>query len=257
MPDLAVWSTSPRFTERPSSGSIQVERLGSAARQERDYGTKNGATLHSFEAERFSSAHAQRFTHRLETFFDIVLGLSLGMMSLNLALPRHAMNIYTQPFALAAFAFTFLVVSLLWYSHNRLFEYFFVPTPLTVALNFVTLALVVWLVYQLQVFVHFQGTVEETVAAASYIITFSAVWLLLMALYLICMRIRWNAIGTEEQRSGVMAVARLGSIGFGSLVTLAVADRLGWPSVVVFAAIFFWGILGRTIAAIVIRRRAL
>ena len=67
------------------------------------------------------------------------------MMSLNLALPRHAMNIYTQPFALAAFAFTFLVVSLLWYSHNRLFEYFFVPTPLTVALNFVTLALVVWL----------------------------------------------------------------------------------------------------------------
>ncbi|MGB8519948.1 MAG: TMEM175 family protein [Candidatus Tumulicola sp.] len=206
------------------------------------------------EVGRFSDAHAQRFTHRLETFFDIVLGLSLGMMSLNLALPHHAINVYTQPFALAAFAFTFLVVSILWYSHNRLFEYFFVPTPLTIALNFVTLALVVWLVYQLQVFVHFQGTVEETVAAASYIVTFSAVWLLLMALYLICMRIRWNEIGTDEQRIGVMSVARLGSIGFGSLVTLGLADRLGWPSVVVFASIFVWAALGRIIGTIVIRR---
>ncbi len=176
------------------------------------------------------------------------------MMSLNLALPHHAINVYTQPFALAAFAFTFLVVSILWYSHNRLFEYFFVPTPLTIALNFVTLALVVWLVYQLQVFVHFQGTVEETVAAASYIVTFSAVWLLLMALYLICMRIRWNEIGTDEQRIGVMSVARLGSIGFGSLVTLGLADRLGWPSVVVFASIFVWAALGRIIGTIVIRR---
>ena len=179
------------------------------------------------------------------------------MMSLNLALPHHAMNIYTQPFALAAFAFTFLVVSLLWYSHNRLFEYFFVPTPLTIALNFVTLALVVWLVYQLQVYVHFQGTAEETVAAASYIITFSAVWLLLMTLYLICMRIRWSAIGSNERRSGVMSVARLGSIGFGSLIALGLADRLGWPSVVVFGSIFVWGVLGRAIGTIVIRRGAL
>jgi uncharacterized membrane protein len=203
-----------------------------------------------------SDAHAQQFTHRLETFFDIVLGLSLGMMSLNLALPHHALNIYTQPFALAAFAFTFLVVSIFWYSHNRLFEYFFVPTSLTVALNFVTLALVVWLVYQLQVFVHFQGTIEETIAAASYIITFSAVWLLLMTLYLICMRIRWNAIGTDERHIGIMSVARLGSIGFGSLLTLGVTELLGWPSVVVFASIFVWAILGRVIGTIVIRRSA-
>lgn len=208
------------------------------------------------ENGRFSDAHAERFTHRLETFFDIVLGLCLGMMSLNLALPRHAVNVYTQPLALAAFAFTFLVVALVWYSHNRLFEYFFVPTPLTTTLNFVTLALVVWLVYQLQVYVHFQGTGEGVIAATSYIVTFSIVWLMLMALFAISMRIRWDAIVTHERRIGILSIARLGTIGVGSLATLALTHAIGWAPENVFVAIFFWAALGRAIGPIVVRRLA-
>jgi uncharacterized membrane protein len=212
--------------------------------------------MHSAEAGRFSDAHSERFTRRLETFFDIVLGLCLGMMSLNLALPRHAMDVYTQPFALAAFAFTFLVVALVWYSHNRLFEYFFVPTPSTVTLNFLTLALVVWLVYQLQVFVHFQATSESDAAAVSYIVTFSAVWLLLAALFAISMRVRWGAIPVEERRIGIVSIVRLASIGFGSLATLALTLLLGWTPIIVFAAIFVWAVLGRVIAPILVRRFA-
>jgi uncharacterized membrane protein len=212
--------------------------------------------MHPFEAGRFSDAHAERFTHRLETFFDIVLGLCLGMMSLNLALPHHAINVYTQPFALAAFAFTFLVVSLVWYSHNRLFEYFFVPTPSTVTLNFVTLALVVWLVYQLQVYVHFQDTNEGVVAAISYVVTFSVVWLLLMTLFVITMRMRWSALIAQERRIGILSVSRLGSIGLGSLATLALALLFKWTPEIVFVSIFLWAALGRAIGPMVVRRLA-
>jgi uncharacterized membrane protein len=212
--------------------------------------------MHAFEAGRFSDAHAERFTHRLEAFFDIVLGLCLGMMSLNLALPHHAINVYTQPFALAAFAFTFLVVSLVWYSHYRLFEYFFVPTPLTVALNFITLALVVWLVYQLQVYVRFQNTSEAVVAATGYVVTFSAVWLLLMTLFVISMRIRWRALVAKERRIGILSVARLGSIGLGSLATLALALLFKWTPEFVFVSIFLWATLGRVVGLVAVRRLA-
>lgn len=50
------------------------------------------------------------------------------------------------------------MVSILWYSHHRLFEYFFIPRLSTIALNFVTLGSVVWFVFQLQVYARFEPT---------------------------------------------------------------------------------------------------
>jgi uncharacterized membrane protein len=147
-------------------------------------------------------ARDERLTHRLEAFSDIVIGFSLAEMSVNLAVPKHAGDIYTHTLALVAFAWTFFVIAAFWWSHHRLFDGYFVPTRATVTLNFVALAVLVWLVYELQVFVHFADTPEQASAAVPYVLTYSVMYLLLGLLFVLCVRMRWEDLDAAQRAAG-------------------------------------------------------
>lgn len=192
----------------------------------------------------------ERLTHRLEAFSDIVIAFSLAQMSLNLAIPRHARDIYTHTVALAAFAWTFFVIAAFWWSHHRLFDLYFVPRRATVILNFLALATLVWLVYQLQVYVHFAGTTERATAAAAYVLTYSLMYLLLAVLFVLCIRIRWVELDDAQRRQGVASIGRVLSVGVGPLAGLGVCGLLGLYLEYSFLGIF----VAQTVWRVIFRR---
>jgi len=190
------------------------------------------------------NARNERLTHRLEAFSDVVIGFSLAEMSVNLAIPRHASEVYTHTVALVAFAWTFGVIAAFWWSHHRLFEGYFVPTRATVALNFVALAVLVWLVYELQVFVRFADTTEHAAAAIPYVLTYSVMYLLLGALFVLCVRMRWPELDVAERRQGLNATGRVLAVGVGPLAGLAVCQAFGiypeWSLFGIFVTQAIW-----------------
>lgn len=169
----------------------------------------------------------ERLTRRLEAFSDIVIGFSLAEMSVNLAIPRHASEVYTHTVALVAFAWTFSVIAAFWWSHHRLFDAYFVPTRATVTLNFVALAVLVWLVYELQVFVRFADTAEHATAAIPYVLTYSVMYLVLGALFIICVRLRWLDLDAGQRRQGINSTGRILGVGLGPLGGLLVCNAFG------------------------------
>ncbi|MBV8375095.1 MAG: DUF1211 domain-containing protein [Candidatus Eremiobacteraeota bacterium] len=205
---------------------------------------------------RFRDVHEERLTHRLEAFSDIVLGFSLAELSLNFVIPPRPEAVYTNVVTPVAFAFTFFIVSLTWYAHHRLFEYFFVPRVSTIVLNFVTLGLVVWLVYQLQVYARFANTIHHAFAATSYIVSFSVVWTMLGVMYAVCVKLRWPEIGVADRHAGVFAIGRIGSVGIGTLLTVMVLRALRWPPEISFWFIPVWAVAWRAGAARFLRTEA-
>lgn len=142
------------------------------------------------------------------------MGFSLAQMSLNFIIPAHAAEVYTHSAAPIAFVLTFTIVASTWYSHHWLFERLFVPTPFTLFVNFATLASLIWLVYQFQVYLHFApSTHESQVAMLSYFLTFAATWLLLGILYGTCLRLRWNALTDADRRPALFKTGRITTFG--------------------------------------------
>ena len=176
-----------------------------------------------------------RLTRRLEAFSDIVIGFSLAEMSVNLAIPRHASEVFTHTAALVAFAWTFFVIAAFWWSHHRLFDAYFVPTRATVILNFLALAALVWLVYELQVFVRFADTDEHAAAAIPYVVTYSVMYLLLAALFALSVRMRWPELDTAGRRRGLNSTGRVLAVGLGPLAGLPVCYAFGlYPELSLF-----------------------
>jgi len=112
---------------------------------------------------------------RLEAFSDVVIGFSLAEVSFNLVVPRDALALFVPvPIPLIAFGVTFLLVSVMWWAHHRLFATYFVPTRLNIVLHFLSLAGVTFLVYSLQVWLH--ATTHRGLAYAMY--TGSLAWVI-------------------------------------------------------------------------------
>lgn len=153
------------------------------------------------------------------------MGFSLAQMSLSFVMPAHAADVYVGnvPFA---FLVTFSLVAGTWYSHHWLFDYLFVPTRATIVLNFATLASVIWLVYQLQLYVHFSPLADHQFAAASYVLTFALAWTLLGALYAACLRLRWTSLSKPDRTSGFLKSGRLLIVGLGTAAATAVVTAL-------------------------------
>jgi len=126
----------------------------------------------------------EHVVRRLESFADIVIGFSLAMLTLNLAIPRHgAVELFTSnPWPLLGFAATFAFVAVFWWSSHRLFTYYFVPTAPNIVLTFVTLAGILFFTYSLQLLLH--SRMKDPVAYAMYLGTISFVVLILGGLTL-------------------------------------------------------------------------
>jgi uncharacterized membrane protein len=97
----------------------------------------------------------QRLIHRLEAFSDIIIGFSLAQLALSLAIPKNgAEGLLQHSEPLVAFIITFALVCGMWWAHHKLFVHYFVPIPVMVILNFITLAGVSFAVYSVQLMLH-------------------------------------------------------------------------------------------------------
>ncbi|HZY99227.1 MAG TPA: TMEM175 family protein [Candidatus Baltobacteraceae bacterium] len=201
---------------------------------------------------RFAGAHEERLTHRLEAFSDIVMGFSLAQMSLSFVMPAHPADVYTHSIAPIAFVATFLIVATTWYSHHWLFDHLFVPTASTIVVNFATLASIIWLTYQFQLYVHFAPTVDHAFATVSYLVTFGTMWILLALLYGISLRVGWNSIPADDREAGAFKTGRLATIGLATILTTLIVWEFHQPIETTFWVIFvagvLWRIVGRNLA---------
>jgi uncharacterized membrane protein len=164
---------------------------------------------------------AERLTHRIEAFSDLVIGFSLALLALTLAIPPHIVELATNPWWLIAYFWTFFVICSVWYSHQRLFTHFFSPHPLTVILNFGLLSMVGLLVFFVQVFVHYHDSFDRVWAFLAYFTVFGTLFLIMGTLYLHGTLTRWNRLSAEDRYTGLLQSAR-GIIG-GPAVLIGVA----------------------------------
>jgi uncharacterized membrane protein len=124
------------------------------------------------------SLDAERYVHRIEAFSDVVIGFSLAQLGATLVVPPHAAEIAQDPGWLFGFAWTFALVCLMWWSHNRLFRTVFVPTPFALILNFALLATIVLLVYFAELFGRMQTMNDAIVAGRAYFGTLAVNYLI-------------------------------------------------------------------------------
>lgn len=185
---------------------------------------------------RFENDRDERYTRRLEAFSDIVIGFSLAQLSLNFVIPPRWAAVYSNPVAPVAFAITLVALGIFWFMHHRLFESYFVPRRTTVILNFVTLGLVLWLIYQLQLFARFEAQADGPRAAAACLLNYAAVYASTCALYVLCLRLRWPRLGSGLRVEGVALATRAAAVSIGTLAGLAACLALGWHPV--------WGLIG-------------
>lgn len=191
----------------------------------------------------------ERFLHRLEAFSDIVIGFSLAQVGWALMIPANPAAIYTNPIGLLTFVMTFAIVASIWYSHNRLFADYFVPSGLPVLFNFILLAFVVLLVYMLQVFMHFSQGVADPTAFVGYLACLVVVYGMLALLFALGLRARWEALATDKRRFGILSAMRMGAISAGLVVGCAVAYAAHWPLIYAVIAIAPFALLARLAAA--------
>lgn len=202
---------------------------------------------------------AERLTHRIESFSDLVIGFSLALLALTLSIPPHIVDLARHPWWLIAYFWTFAVIARLWYTHQRLFTLYFWPNTLSIFLNFIALSLVGLLVYFVQVFVHYSAASSDRVwAFIAYFTVLGVLLFVVGALHLIGVKYRWNELNTAERYAGMTHAIRgmlpgtfvlIGAIFAASRVAKSMGDI--WP--VPVAAVI--GILGMRVFLNVLKPR--
>jgi uncharacterized membrane protein len=133
-------------------------------------------------SERLEPIHfTERESHykrRLEAFSDIVFGLSLSELALQLGLPAKASGLIDHPMRYAIFFASFAIICSLWVAHHRMFRTF-KPTRFNVFLNFVYLAFTVLMPFGMQSLIKFSNSpIGLGIYAICYAITMATICLL-------------------------------------------------------------------------------
>lgn len=148
-------------------------------------------------------ADAERTLHRLEAFSDIVIGFCIAEMGINLLVPLHASDARTMVTGTLGFAVSFVLISIVWWVHQRIFRTFFILTPITLVLNFTLLGSLVLMVYFQQVALHFIGTDSNpTNVVRMWMTSYGVVYGLLGAMLWIGLRERWKFLSEADLRWG-------------------------------------------------------
>jgi uncharacterized membrane protein len=124
------------------------------------------------------------FKRRLEAFSDIVFGLSLSELALQLGIPATARELINEPLRYFIFFASFAIVCSLWIQHHRMFRTF-VPARTTVFLNFVYLAFTVLMPFGMQTLLKFPSS---PIGFGIYAICYAATAASICALQLIGLR---------------------------------------------------------------------
>ncbi len=126
----------------------------------------------------------QRTLDRLEAFSDIVIGFCLAEVGLSLAIPNGVAELASMWISANAFAFSFVLISMLWWYHHKLFVSYVSLNPATILMNFVLLGALVLGIYFRQVTIHFLTTaVEPALPLRLWLGSMAAVYVLLAGMY--------------------------------------------------------------------------
>ena len=164
----------------------------------------------------------QRLIRRLEAFSDIIIGFSLAQLALSLAIPKNgAVDLLRNYSPLIAFVITFTIVCGMWWAHHKLFVHYFVPNPVMVVLNFVTLAGVSFSVYSVQLMLHEPHT---SLDFAFYECSLTVVYILLAVQYFYGWTVRRKLVPEKIAEGGLRAALMLGGVGivFGFIAFMTV-----------------------------------
>lgn len=201
------------------------------------------------------------FVRRLEAFGDIVIGFSLALLALSLIVPNHAQMLVEDKAWLWAYVWTFGLVCSMWGAHYWTFRYVFVPTPLTVALNYVKLALIVLLIFTVQVLLRsFElGSARDIVVANElYWGCLIAYWIVAGSLMALGLQARRGALAPEVTRVAVNRICRT-AVGV-PIVTAAVIVTSHGPPYEMALIVAMWMIvavvIGALVGRLVTRRRS-
>ena len=144
----------------------------------------------------------ERSIHRFEAFSDVVIGFSLAQLGVSLAIPNHPADLFTNPTWLAVFVWAFAMVCAMWWFHHRLFTQIFLPRTIPILLNFVWLAVVILCVYTAELSSKFPG---DPIVWRMYFVLFALAYGILTLQYVICMRLRGDALSPEERIAATRA----------------------------------------------------
>jgi len=146
----------------------------------------------------------------------------LAQLALSLAIPKNgALGLLDNPPPLIAFVITFTIVCGMWWSHHKLFVHYFVPIPVMVVLNFVTLAGVGFAVYSVQLMLHPGHT---SLDFAFYEWSLAIVYTLLAVQYFYGWSVRRKLLPPKISDGGLRAALMLVGVGitFGAIAALTV-----------------------------------
>jgi uncharacterized membrane protein len=168
------------------------------------------------------------FVRRLETFGDIVIGFSLAQLGFSLVVPGHAAALVDHFSWLIAFSWTFAVVCMMWAQHTWTFRYLFVPTPTSLLLNYMKLALIVLLVFAIQVLLRaFESGAPRDVVVANVLYwgCFAAILAISGAIAAIGLRTRGPELPPDVARKARSRIGRTAAAALATTAGIAVGAR--------------------------------
>ena len=168
-----------------------------------------------------------RLVHRIESFSDVVIGFSLALLALTLAIPEHTHDLFQNPAWLLIYLWTFAVVAAIWFNHQRLFSVYFAPTRIAIFLNFLLLSLVGLVVFFVQVFGKVHGAADKGVAFYVYWIVLGTEFGILGALFALGTRSRWAVLDVKQRQDGVHHAIRGALLCAGTYFGILLAGTLG------------------------------
>jgi uncharacterized membrane protein len=154
---------------------------------------------------------------RLEAFSDIVIAFSLSELAFSLQVPASASAVFAHPAHYAAFAASFGVICSIWWLHNRLFAYFFIPDAVSIVLNFLLLASIVMVGFALQLFFRFE---EAPIATATYACSLGLLYGLIALLYAKGLRDERLTVEADLRREAVSRARRCAIVAVVFLLSL-------------------------------------
>jgi len=202
----------------------------------------------------------QRTIHRLEAFSDIVIGFCLAEIGVNLVVPNDVAGLRSIWAGLAAFVFSFFVISMLWWYHHRLFVDYFVLNPASVITNFVLLGALVFSIYFQQVAGHFIAVgADPSVPLHLWLGALAAIFGLLAAMYGVGMWVRRADLEDSSLQTGVSLSYQMvvSSLGLAALAPATPNDPAAILIIVIVTSILaaFHGPIASRLSVVVFRSR--
>jgi hypothetical protein len=133
----------------------------------------------------------------------MVMGFSLALLALTLAIPRHFADLVADPIWLLAYLWSFGIICMIWFSHQRLFGHYFVPNRVTTSVNFILLATLVLMVYFVQVFVHLRAPFDRGEAILAYFGVQGIAFFAMGVLYLYGTGVQWGGLNLARRKEGL------------------------------------------------------